>query len=61
MAIVQPHPTRVHRSTPLATRDQRIGRAAVASYTGRQARRRVGRRGFGLPVLDAVRQAGVAR
>ena len=56
-----PEPTCVHRSTRPATADQRIGHAAVATYLGRLARRRI-RRGFGPSTPKATQQpAEVAR
>ncbi len=61
MAIVQPRPTRGQDSTRPATIDQRIGHAAIATYLGRLARRRVTRRGTCPSTPDAGQRAEVAR
>ena len=53
--------SRTHRTMPATRPDQRIGLAAIASYTVRQARRRVNRRGFGPSALESARQTAVAR
>ena len=57
----QPEPTtpRIARPVPILTTGS--ARSAVASYTGRLARRRVTRRGTCPSALDAARRAEVVK